>query len=70
MGFRLVDLAQLGAADARYPYDLETLGALVSMDREAGKSGDALRYAIKIAEILPDEPGVKRLVGGLDGMQR
>jgi predicted CXXCH cytochrome family protein len=60
-------LSQLRAADARHPYNLEILGALVSMNREARKPGDALPYARKIAEILPDDPAVKRLVAELEG---
>jgi len=59
-------LSVLRAAEARHPYDLEILGALVSMMREAGKPRDALPYARRIAEILPDDPGVKRLVAELE----
>ena len=57
----------LRAAEARHPYDLEILGALVSMNREAGKPRDALPYARKIAEVLPDDPGVQRLMRELGG---
>lgn len=60
-------LAILRAADVRHPYDLEILGALVSMNREAGNAKAALPYARKIAEILPGDPGVKRLVAELEG---
>jgi predicted CXXCH cytochrome family protein len=60
-------LSVLRATDARHPYDLEILGTLVSMSREAGKPRDALPYARKIAEVLPDDPGVKRLVSELEG---
>lgn len=56
----------LRAAEARHPYDLEILGTLVSMIREAGKPRDALPYARKIAEVLPDDPGVKRLLAELE----
>ena len=59
-------LAVLRAAEARHPYDLEILGTLVSMNREAGKPKDALPYARKIAEVLPDDPGVKRLMAELE----
>jgi len=55
----------LRAAEARHPQDLEILGALVSMSREAGKPKDALPYARKIAEVLPDDPGVKQLLAEL-----
>jgi hypothetical protein len=60
----------LRAAEARHPYDLEILGALVSMSREAGKARDALSYARKIAEILPDDPGVKRMMVELERTAR
>jgi hypothetical protein len=56
----------LRAAEARHPYDLEILGTLVSMMRETGKPGDALPYARKIAEVLPDDRGVQQLVAELE----
>jgi predicted CXXCH cytochrome family protein len=59
-------LAALRAADARHPYDLEILGALVSMNREAGDAKAALPYARKVAEVLPDDPNVKRLLNELE----
>jgi predicted CXXCH cytochrome family protein len=59
-------LAALRAADARHPFDLDILGALVSMNREAGNVKAALPYARKIAEVLPDDPGVKRLLAELE----
>jgi predicted CXXCH cytochrome family protein len=65
-GKRSEALSVLRAAEARYPYDLEILSAIVSMTREAGKPRDALPYARKIAEVLPDEPGVKELVAELE----
>jgi len=61
-GKRDAALARLRAAIARYPYDLDILGALVSMNREAGNAKAALAYARKLAEVLPDDPGVKRLL--------
>ena len=59
-------LAVLRTAEARHPYDLEILGTLVSMLREAGRPRDALPYARKIADVLPDDPGVKRLLAELE----
>ncbi len=59
-------LAVLRSADARHPYDLEILSALVSMNREAGHAKAALPYARKLAEILPGDPNVKRLVDELE----
>ena len=65
-GKRDAALAELRGAEARHPYDLEILGALVSMNREAGNPGNAFPYARKITEILPDDPGVKRLLSELE----
>ena len=65
-GKRGEGLSVLRAAESRHPYDLEILGTLVSMMREAGKPRDALPYARKIAEVLPDDPGVKRLLAELE----
>jgi Flp pilus assembly protein TadD len=59
-------LSVLRPAEARHPYDMEILGALVSMMREAGKPRDALPYARKIAEVLPDDSGVQRLIAELE----
>jgi len=65
-GKRSEALAVLRAAEARHPYDLDILGALVSMIRETVKPRDALPYARKLAEALPDDPGVKRLLAELE----
>ena len=59
-------LAGLRAASARNPYDLRILGALVSMNREAGHAKAARPYARKLAEVLLDDPAVKRLLGELE----
>jgi len=59
-------LSVLRAAEARHPYDLDILGTLVSLNREAGKPRDALPYAKKIAEVMPDDPGVQRLIAELE----
>jgi tetratricopeptide (TPR) repeat protein len=66
-GKRAEALVVLRAADKRHPYDLETLSALVSMNREAGNARDALAYARQIAEVMPDDPGVKRMLSELEG---
>jgi len=63
-------LSVLRAAEARHPYDLEILGTLVSMSREAGKPQDALPYARKIAEVLPGDPDVKRLLAELEASKK
>jgi hypothetical protein len=40
------------------------------MNREAGDAKAALSYARKLAEVLPDDPGVKRMVAELEGAQQ
>ena len=65
-GKRTEALAVLRAADNRHPYDLEILSALVSINREAGSTRNALAYARKIAEVLPDDPSVKRMLAELE----
>ena len=59
-------LAALRAADTRHPYDLDILGALISMNREAGNAKAALPYARKLVEVLPGDPNAKRLVDELE----
>jgi hypothetical protein len=56
----------LRSADARHPYNLDILGALISMSRDAGNAKAALSYARKVAEVLPGDPNVKRLVDDLE----
>jgi len=65
-GRRSEALAVLRDADARHPYDLEILSALVSLNREAGDTKGALPYARKLAEALPGDPNVKRLMDELE----
>jgi tetratricopeptide (TPR) repeat protein len=65
-GKRAEALVVLRAVDRRHPYNLETLSALVSMNREAGNTRDALSYAKKAAEVLPNDPAVKRLLSELE----
>ena len=59
-------LVVLGDADKRHPYDVDILGALVSMNIEAGRPEVLLPYARKLAEVLPDDPGVKDLIAQLE----
>jgi len=65
-GKRDAALATLRAADARHPYDVDILGALVSINREAGNARAALPYARKLAEALPGDAGVMKLVAELE----
>ena len=55
-------LAVLKAANARQPYNLDILSALISMQREAGDNKAALVYARKAAEVLPDNPQLRTLI--------
>jgi predicted CXXCH cytochrome family protein len=68
-GQRAQALALLRAANSRHPNDIDVLSALISLNREAGDVKAALVYAKKAAEILPDDPGVKRLVAELGARQ-
>ena len=62
-------LAILRAADARHPYNMEILSALISINREAGNARDTLLYAKKAAEVLPNDENLKKLVTGLEAKQ-
>jgi len=66
-GRRADALSVLRAADTSHPYDVNILGALVSMNHEAGDDKAALAYAKKAAEALPDDPNLKRLLADLEG---
>jgi len=68
-GRRDAALAALGKAAARRPYDLDVLSALVSLNREARNNKAALVYAKKIAEVLPQDAEVGRLVAELERNQ-
>lgn len=66
-GKRTEALAVLRAANRRHPDDLDVLGALISISREAGDRRAALRYAQQAAGLLPDNVELKQLVAELDG---
>ncbi len=53
-------------ADAHHPYDLEILNVLISINREAGDTNAALGAARRLAEVLPDNVDVKRLLTALE----
>jgi Flp pilus assembly protein TadD len=59
-------IATLTAIDTLRPYDLDILGALISVNREAGNNKAALVYARKAAEALPDDPNLKQLIKDLE----
>ena len=66
-GKRAEALAVLRGANRRHPDDLDILGALISISREAGDRPAALRYAKRAAVLLPDNADLKRLVAELEG---
>jgi Flp pilus assembly protein TadD len=59
-------LAALAAADQLQPYDFDILGALISMNLEAGRPEAALPYARRLAEVIPQDPGIKDLIAKLE----
>jgi Flp pilus assembly protein TadD len=69
-GKRREALTVLQAADARRPYDIDILSALISLLRESGDSESARLYARKAAEALPDDPDIKRLLETLEVEKR
>lgn len=69
-GQRAEALAVLRPSNRRHPYDLDTLGALISISREAGDRPVTLRYDRQALAPLPDNPDLKRLVAELDGAER
>ncbi len=66
-GKRAEALAVLRGANRRHPDDLDILGALISISREAGDRPAALRYARQAAGLLPDNADLQRLVTELAG---
>ena len=55
------------APTSAIPNNLEILGALISINREAGDRQAALRYARQAAVLLPDNANLARLVAELEG---
>ena len=60
-------LAALKTADARQPYNLNILSALISIQRESGDTKSALVYTRKAAVALPDNKEIQQLVTELEG---
>ena len=52
----------LAGAQVRHPNDRELLYALATMNRDAGKAAAARSYAEKLAQVAPNDPGVKELL--------
>jgi tetratricopeptide (TPR) repeat protein len=65
-GQREQALALLRSAIKRHPDDLDILGALLSLSRESGDRQAALGYAKQLAELLPGDPGLNRLIAELE----
>ncbi|HSN64231.1 MAG TPA: tetratricopeptide repeat protein [Azonexus sp.] len=65
-GKREQALALLRSANKRHPDDLDILGALLSISRETGDRQAALRYAKQLAEMLPGNPELSRLIAELE----
>ena len=65
-GKREQALALLRSANKRHPNDLDILGALLSMSRETGDRQAALRYAKQLAEMVPGNPNLSRLITELE----
>lgn len=55
-------LAILKAADARHPFNMDILNALISINLEVGNSKEALAFARKAAEATPDNVEIQRLI--------
>lgn len=62
-------IAALRDALRRHPYDVEILGALISLEQRAGDVRAALSHARKLAEIVPADPRVQALVEELAAVQ-
>jgi predicted CXXCH cytochrome family protein len=65
-GKREQALAMLRSAHKRHPNDLDILGALLALSRETGDRQAALGYAKQLAELLPGNPELGRLIAELE----
>ena len=65
-GKREQALTLLRSANKRHPNDLDILSALLSISRETGDRQAALRYAKQLAEMVPGNPGLNRLIAELE----
>jgi tetratricopeptide (TPR) repeat protein len=65
-GKRAQALTLLRSANKRHPNDLDILSALLSMSRETGDRQAALGYAKQLAELLPGNPELGRLIAELE----
>ncbi len=65
-GKREQALTLLRSANKRHPNDLDILSALLSISRETGDRRAALVYAKQLAEMVPGNPGLNRLIAELE----
>ncbi len=59
-------VAVLQAAYERHPADIDILSALVGIHRERGEIGDALLFARKLQQLVPEDPNLIALVQTLE----
>jgi Flp pilus assembly protein TadD len=52
----------LDDAYRRHPGDRSLLTGLVALSRDAGDLEVALRYAVALAELIPEDPGARQLL--------
>ncbi|MBW2540661.1 MAG: tetratricopeptide repeat protein [Deltaproteobacteria bacterium] len=62
-------LRVLNAAHRQHPGDQALLTALVTMSRDAGDWQAALRYALDLVELLPEDPGARQLLAEIRSLQ-
>ncbi len=68
-GKSLAAIEVLTAAHKRHPNDHDVLFALVTFERDRGNLDPAVRYAEKLAELLPHDRSVQALLSQLRGQQ-
>lgn len=60
----------LERAESAHPYDVEILQALVEMLATSGHDDEALGFATKLAQALPGDPDVARMIAALQAAER
>jgi Flp pilus assembly protein TadD len=59
----------LDDAYRRHPGDQSVLTGLVTMSRDAGDWEAALRYAVDLVELIPEDPGARQLLAEIRSRQ-
>jgi tetratricopeptide (TPR) repeat protein len=62
-------LKVLQTAEQHWPYDLEILSMLINLQRESGQIESALVYAKRVAEVMPNDEGIRQLLKELQLQQ-